>query len=236
MRIAISGGRAGSHRLAILRRGRRRPAAGRLRHVSRSGRILDRNWDPSPVRLRDIDVVLLTHAHVDHCGLVPKLVQDGLSRPDHHHVRLGRPGRAGAPRRGRDSSGRRGLQGEAAPQGRPRGRTSRSSRSTRSTTWSARCRCWKPCPTTGRVRINGHVQAVFHDAGHILGSAMIELRVNGARPAAADRLHRRPRPVRTGRSSATRPSSPRPITSSWNRPTATATTRTTAARVATGRR
>ena len=27
------------------------------------------------------------------------------------------------------------------------------------------------------VRVNGHVQAVFHDAGHILGSAMIELRV-----------------------------------------------------------
>ena len=28
------------------------------------------------------------------------------------------------------------------------------------------------------VRINDHVQAVFHDAGHILGSAMIELRVS----------------------------------------------------------
>ena len=27
------------------------------------------------------------------------------------------------------------------------------------------------------MRINDHVQAVFHDAGHILGSAMIELRV-----------------------------------------------------------
>ena len=46
---------------------------------------LARNWDPSPLRLRELDALLLTHAHVDHCGLAPKLVQDGLSRPDHGH-------------------------------------------------------------------------------------------------------------------------------------------------------
>ena len=39
---------------------------------------LDRNWNALPVRPRDIDVVLLTHAHIDHCGLLPKLVADGF--------------------------------------------------------------------------------------------------------------------------------------------------------------
>ncbi len=42
------------------------------------------------------------------------------------------------------------------------------------------------------TRINDHAHAVFHDAGHILGSAMIELRVSRSRPAAAHCFHRRP--------------------------------------------
>jgi len=70
------------------------------------------------------------------------------------------------------------------------------------------------------VKVNGHVQAVFHDAGHILGSAMIELRWKTTAPRGGSSL-----PATwasgTGPSFAIRPFSPRPITSSWNRPTAT---------------
>jgi metallo-beta-lactamase family protein len=36
-----------------------------------------RNWEPFPFDPASIDVMLLTHAHVDHCGLIPKLVRDG---------------------------------------------------------------------------------------------------------------------------------------------------------------
>ncbi|MCE5326401.1 MAG: MBL fold metallo-hydrolase [Planctomycetaceae bacterium] len=41
-------------------------------------RFQDRNWDRFPIAPDKLDAVLLTHAHLDHCGLLPKLVKEGF--------------------------------------------------------------------------------------------------------------------------------------------------------------
>ncbi len=41
----------------------------------------ERNWIPFPLPPERIEGVLLTHAHVDHCGLLPRLVSQGFSGP-----------------------------------------------------------------------------------------------------------------------------------------------------------
>jgi metallo-beta-lactamase family protein len=39
------------------------------------------NWEPFPVPPESIDAVLLTHAHIDHCGYLPRLARSGFRGP-----------------------------------------------------------------------------------------------------------------------------------------------------------
>ena len=40
-----------------------------------------RNWEDTPVPAHEIDAVILTHAHLDHCGWIPRLAKEGFKGP-----------------------------------------------------------------------------------------------------------------------------------------------------------
>src|SRR5438128_2300158 len=41
----------------------------------------ERNWQDTPVPAKEIDAVVLTHAHLDHSGWIPRLVKEGFRGP-----------------------------------------------------------------------------------------------------------------------------------------------------------
>jgi metallo-beta-lactamase family protein len=41
----------------------------------------DRNWQDIPFSAADLECVILTHAHLDHCGWIPRLVKQGFHGP-----------------------------------------------------------------------------------------------------------------------------------------------------------
>ena len=48
-----------------------------------SKEIRKKNWEAFPVDVSTIDAVVLTHAHLDHCGYLPLLVRQGYKNPIH---------------------------------------------------------------------------------------------------------------------------------------------------------
>ena len=40
-----------------------------------------RNWEPFPIDPTRLTAVILSHAHLDHCGYLPAIVRDGFDGP-----------------------------------------------------------------------------------------------------------------------------------------------------------
>ena len=127
-----------------------------------------------PFRPRDIDAVLLSHAHIDHCGNLPNLVRQGFSGPIYctpatralAAVMLGDAAKIheeDAVYLNRHRA-RGELKIEPLYDGRDVYRTLLRLRAV---------------PYDQAVAIAPGIQATFVDAGHLLGSAMISLRLDG---------------------------------------------------------
>jgi metallo-beta-lactamase family protein len=133
-----------------------------------------RNWQDFPVPAGSLQSVLLTHAHLDHSGLLPKLVRDGFrgkihcTEPTAEIVQIMlldsaklQEEDAQTKRRRHEKEGRRGPHPEAPLY----------------TTEDAQAvfPLLSPVKYGEPILVPGGIRAVLHDAGHVLGSAMIQL-------------------------------------------------------------
>lgn len=133
-----------------------------------------RNWKGFPVPPDQIQYLLLTHVHLDHSGLIPKLVKEGftgdvLLTPASKELfpivildsaRMQEEDAAFKKKR-HDKEGRKGPYPEIPLY-----------------TVQDADKCFpllKDVPYEDYLPLNDRVKVCFHDAGHILGSAMIEI-------------------------------------------------------------
>jgi metallo-beta-lactamase family protein len=134
----------------------------------------NRNWDAFPVPADQIHYVLLTHVHQDHCGLIPKLVKEGFTG----QILLTPASKELFPIVILDSAR---IQTEDAAFKKRRhqkeGRKGPYPEIPLYTVQDAE-KCFpllKAVPYEQFFPLNNQVKVCFHDAGHILGSAMIEV-------------------------------------------------------------
>jgi metallo-beta-lactamase family protein len=144
---------------------------------------LSRNWERCPIDESSFDAMLLTHIHLDHCGRIPKMVRDGFKAPiyatapsielveimlfDAAHIQ---EEEASYKKRRHKREGREGPHPVVPLY------------TTRDV--DVALPLFKPVAYSEPLRINDTFSVIFHDAGHILGSAMLEITVteNGEDP------------------------------------------------------
>jgi metallo-beta-lactamase family protein len=140
---------------------------------------LYRNWAPSPIPAEECDALLLTHAHLDHCGLIPRLVREGYGGPIYcteptlplTEIILKDAAKiqsedAAYKRKRHAREGRKGPHQEEPLY--DEGDVERT------------MRLFRSVPYRQPAVITDELTVTFHDAGHIFGSAMLDCEVRGS--------------------------------------------------------
>jgi metallo-beta-lactamase family protein len=136
----------------------------------------ERNWNLQPYRAKELSFILLTHAHIDHSGLIPRLVKEGFQGKvvctkgtfDLCEVML------------QDSGYIQEM--EAEWQNRKGKRAGRREAIPLYTLEDAE-KCLQYFQTVNydeKFQMADNIKVRFQDAGHILGSAMIEIWIEEA--------------------------------------------------------
>jgi metallo-beta-lactamase family protein len=132
-----------------------------------------KNRAPFPFDLQTLDFVLLTHAHIDHSGLLPKLVADGFRGPIHATAAtcdlLGVMLPDSAHIQEKEAEWLRESPTRRSGEAEPLYTVAQAGRALRQLS---------PVEYEAEIRPHPSIRCRFLDAGHILGSAIIEVKVS----------------------------------------------------------
>ncbi|MCL4523089.1 MAG: MBL fold metallo-hydrolase [Acidobacteria bacterium] len=131
-----------------------------------------RNWDPLPVDPETIDWIILSHAHIDHTGYLPRLLRDGFrgtifcnsATRDLCSILL--PDSARIQEEDAEHAAFKGFSKHESPQ--PLYTVDEA---------QATLGRMQVIPDSAPVRISSHFSVRLLGAGHILGSSMVELTI-----------------------------------------------------------
>ena len=129
-----------------------------------------RNWDPFPVDPATLDAVVVTHAHLDHSGWLPRLIAEGYTGPVHatpHTAALAAlvlRDAAHLQEEDAEYAGRKGFSKHAVPQ--PLYDTAQAEKA---------IAMFAPIGYHTPTEIAPGISVTLRLAGHILGSASVEL-------------------------------------------------------------
>jgi len=135
------------------------------------------NWEPLGVAVDSIDAVVITHAHIDHTGYLPRLVRDGFRGPIYATaatLELAEIMLADAAH----------LQEEDADYANRKGFSKHSPALPLFGLEDAQTamKLFRPLPLHRTVELGPELSVLLRNAGHILGSATVELTIGGPRP------------------------------------------------------
>lgn len=137
-----------------------------------SKELKQRNWEKLPIDPGTIDWVLLTHAHIDHTGYLPRLVQDGFRGPiyanaaTHELCALLLPDSAHLQEEDAEYAARKGYSAHKPPL--PLYTVEES---------QVTLQQFHDIPRADSFTISPQFSVRPHDAGHILGSSWLELTI-----------------------------------------------------------
>src|SRR3989344_1496401 len=140
----------------------------------------DVNWDPFPYAGKDIDILFITHAHVDHVGRIPKLIHEGF----HGKIYSTKPTKPLASLMLEDTMG---ILSKNTELSLDKIYTPENIKKALS--------LWEGFDYQEKIKLTLNLEVSFLNAGHILGSAMILFVFNGKKILFTGDLGNSPSPI-----------------------------------------
>ncbi len=140
----------------------------------------DINWDPFAYDPKSIDILFVSHAHVDHLGRIPKLLHEGFRGK----IYSTEPTKALAGPMLDDTAG---ILEKNTELGLDKIYTEENTKLALS--------LWQGFAYHEEIKITDSLSVTFRNAGHILGSAMVEFKFNGKKIMFTGDLGNSPSPI-----------------------------------------